>query len=173
MEQSTTMIGSAVRRTTQIPFGVHQPDRLFHTYVVGQTGTGKTTLIEHMAFQDAANGRGFGVIDPHGDMAESLSKRMTRPHIHWRVADRYSPYGYNPLTRASVHHRPLIAAGLIEALKKQWSDSWGARMEHLLRYAVLALLEVPDADMRDIVRLYVDKDFRRTVIPRVTDPQVR
>jgi hypothetical protein len=67
----------------------------------------------------------------------------------------------------------LLASGLIETLKKQWADSWGARMEHLLRYAILALLDQPQADIRDIVRLYVDKEFRREVVARIGDEQVR
>jgi len=71
-----------------------------------------------------------------------------------------------------IGYRPLIASGLIDTLKKQWADAWGARMEHLLRYAILALLEQPKADIRDIVRLFVEKDFRRAVIGRISDPQV-
>ncbi|QJB69865.1 type IV secretory system conjugative DNA transfer family protein [Parasphingorhabdus halotolerans] len=173
MQNSVTIIGNAFHRTTPRRFGIQQADRLHHFFAMGQTGTGKSTLIEQMALQDAEAGRGFCIIDPHGDMAESLAGKIKQSHIHWRVADAASPYGYNPLTPASAKHRPLIASGLIETLKKQWSDSWGARMEHLLRYSILALLELPQADMRDITRMYIDKDFRRTVVPRITDPQVR
>lgn len=95
------------------------------------------------------------------------------PHRYWNLADEQSPYGYNPLTRTSASFRPLIASGLIDALRKQWADAWGARMEHLLRYALLALLEQPKTDIRDIMRLFVEKPFQKEVIARISDPQVR
>ena len=87
------------------------------------------------------------------------------------MADANSPFGYNPLTRTSPELRPLIASGLIEALKKQWSEAWGVRMEHLLRYAILALLEQPKTDLRDILRIYLEREFRAKVLANVTDPQ--
>ncbi|MCF6271566.1 MAG: type IV secretion system DNA-binding domain-containing protein [Rhodobacteraceae bacterium] len=144
-----------------------------HLYIVGQTGTGKSTLLLNMARQDARAGLGFCLIDPHGDLADILSSSLGAEHLYWRVADPESRYGYNPLTRVSAAHRPIVASGFIDALKKQWPDAWGARMEHLLRYAILALLETPHADIRDIVRVYVDKDFRHSVLQHVQDPQVR
>jgi DNA helicase HerA-like ATPase len=167
------MLGEAYRQYGDQPFGINQADRLLHLYVIGQTGTGKSTLLHNMALQDARAGVGFCLIDPHGDLAMAVSARIDREHIYWNVADPSSPYGYNPITRASAAHRPLIASGLIDTLKKQWADSWGARMEHLLRYAILALLEQPRADIRDIIRLYIDKEFRRQVIARISDEQVR
>jgi hypothetical protein len=167
-----TPLGLGYRHYGDIPFGIRLADRLMHLYVIGQTGTGKSTLLGNLALHDARAGIGFCLIDPHGDLASDISDRLTVPHLHWNVADPRSPYGYNPLTRVSASYRPLIASGLIESLKKQWADAWGARMEHLLRYAILALLEQPSADIRDIVRLYVEKDFRRKVISRVTDAQV-
>lgn len=173
MDDSLTMLGDAFRRTARLPFGIAQPDRLHHLYVIGQTGTGKSTLLEQMALQDVEAGRGLCLIDPHGDLAESLHHKIDKPHIYWRVSDPSSPYGYNPLTRVSAAHRPLIASGLIDAMRKQWADSWGARMEHLLRYAILALLELPQADLRDIIRIYTDREFRKTVLPHITDSQVR
>jgi len=166
------MLGVCDRRYKQLTFGIKQPDRLLHMYIIGQTGTGKSTLLANMAWQDAQTGIGFCLVDPHGDLAERLSKELTTEHLYWDVADPSSPYGYNPLTKTSAALRPLIASGLIETLKKQWSDAWGARMEHLLRYAVLALLEQPHADMRDIVPLFHDKIMRRRVIGNITDPQV-
>ncbi|MDH3264580.1 MAG: hypothetical protein OEM24_11340 [Paracoccaceae bacterium] len=168
-----TTLGLAYRRYGDRPFGIRLPDRLMHLYLIGQTGTGKSTLLLNIALQDARAGIGFCLVDPHGDLAEDLSARLGVAHRYWDVADPESPYGYNPLTRVSAGFRPLIASGLIDALKKQWQDAWGARMEHLLRYAILALLEQPGADIRDIVRLYVEKDFRHRVVARVTDPQVR
>lgn len=152
---------------------MRERDRLMHVYMIGQTGTGKSTLIGNLVKQDAVAGRGFCLIDPHGDLASRLRQTIKSDHIYWNVADPSSPYGYNPLTRASAPYRPLIASGLIETLKKQWSDAWGARMEHLLRYAILALLELPRTDLRDVTRIFYDRDFRQSVIPGVTDPQVR
>ncbi|MEM9370158.1 MAG: DUF87 domain-containing protein [Pseudomonadota bacterium] len=168
-----SQIGFAYNRYGDRPFGMRLGDRLSHLYIVGQTGTGKSTLLGNLARQDAAQGTGFCLLDPHGDLAASIHADLSIPHRYWDVANPASPFGYNPLTRVSASYRPLIASGLIDTMKKQWSDAWGARMEHLLRYAILALLEHPRADIRDIVRLYVDKDFRRSVISRVADEQVR
>ncbi|MDJ0977250.1 MAG: hypothetical protein QNI87_01810 [Erythrobacter sp.] len=149
-------------------------DRLSHQYIIGQTGTGKSTMLKNMALQDAANGTGFCLIDPHGDLTNELCAIIDRDLIYWRVGDPTCPYGYNPITCVPAALRPLIASGFIETLKKQWGDrNWGPRMEHLLRQAVLALLNQPASDMSEIVRLYVDKDFRRAVVARLTDPQLR
>ena len=168
-----TLLGHAYRHHGDTPFGIALPDRLMHLYIIGQTGTGKSTLLLNMARQDARSGVGFCLIDPHGDMAKTLHASLSVPHKYWNVADATSPYGYNPLTRVSAPLRPLITSGLIDAFKKQWADAWGARMEHLLRYAVLALLEQPRADLRDIMRLFIEKPFLQTVIARITDEQVR
>lgn len=167
-----TTLGQAHYRYGDFRFGIRLADRLMHLYIIGQTGTGKSTLLANVARQDARAGIGFCLIDPHGDLAEELAASLGASHIYWDVADPKSPYGYNPLTRVSAAHRSLVASGFIEALKKQWEDAWGARMEHLLRYAVLALLEQPYADIRDIVRMFVEKDFRRSVVAKLTDAQV-
>ena len=168
-----TSIAKAYTRQGDVPFGIRLPDRLLHLYVIGQTGTGKSTLLGRLAAQDARRGHGFCLIDPHGDLARQLSATLSEPHRYWDAADPASPYGYNPLTHVSAAHRPLVASGLLETLKRQWHEAWGVRMEHLLRYALLALLEQPQADLRDVIRLFTEKDFRRQVVARVTDAQVR
>ncbi|QXT41030.1 type IV secretory system conjugative DNA transfer family protein [Gymnodinialimonas ceratoperidinii] len=147
-------------------------DRLQHLFAIGQTGTGKSTLLRVLIEQDVAAGRGVMLIDPHGDLALALHHSLQRSHHYWDPADPGCRLGYNPLTPAGPAIRPLITGGLIDALKKQWADAWGARMEHLLRYAVLALLESPAPDLRDIMRLYLEKDFREQVLSCVTDLQV-
>ena len=166
-------LGNAYSRYGDFPFGIMLKDRLSHLYVIGQTGTGKSTLLCNLARQDAQSGIGFCLIDPHGDLAADLHRTISAPHHYWNVADPACEYGYNPVSRVSGSFRPLVASGFIDTLKRQWSDAWGARMEHLLRYAILALLEQPKADIRDIVRLYVDKTYRKLIVGRVTDQQVR
>ena len=169
-----SILGLAFQRYHEpTPFGIGRRDRLLHLYIVGQTGTGKSTLLSNLALQDAEQGSGFCLIDPHGDLAEGVHQALQTPHRYWEVADPACPYGYNPLARVAEPFRPLIASGLIEALKKQWPEAWGARMEHLLRHAVLALLEQDHADLRDIMKLFVFKGFRRQVTERISDPQVR
>lgn len=167
-----TTLGMAFRNQGSFPFGIRLRDRLSHTFLIGQTGTGKSTLIESMAVQDAEAEIGLCVIDPHGDLAERLSEKLGNRAIYWRVADPSSPYGYNPLTRTSAALRPLVTSGLIDTMKAQWADAWGVRMEHLLRYAALALLEKPQTNMQDILRIYLEKDFRKEVLTQVQDEQV-
>ena len=141
-----------------------------HMYVIGQTGVGKTTFLKNLMVQDNAAGRGFCFVDPHGDMASELSSFCD---IYWHPADPACPYGYNPLSFVTPEFRPLLASGLIETLKKQWEDAWGVRMEHLLRFALLALLERPGSSLDDIVPMFLDQRFRSEVLTKVTDAHVR
>ena len=170
---TVTSLGIAHHRYTPQPFGIKEADRRLHLYVIGQTGTGKTTLLQNLAVQDAWAKRNFILIDPHGDMAEALHAALGDACLYWNVADPASPYGYNPIAPVSPLYRPLVASGLLEALKKQWGvDAWGPRMEHLLRYSLLLLLEQSQATLTDIGRLFVDKQFRRDLTARIADPQV-
>lgn len=171
-QNQVTNLGLAYSRYGDRPFGIYLQDRLTHAYILGQTGTGKSTLLHNMAMQDAHNSVGFCLIDPHGDLAQQLTQTIKREHVYWDMGNARCPYGYNPLTRVSEPLRPLVASGLIETLQKQWADAWGPRMEHLLRYAILALLSVPNSDLRDIVCMFVEKDFRREVLSYVSDEQV-
>lgn len=173
MQSRFTTLGTAHRRYNDgRQFGIAQPDRLMHQILIGQTGTGKSSLMANMAKQDAEQGNGFCLIDPHGDLAAALSTHLGKPHVYWNVADPECAYGYNPLTATSAALRPLVTSGLIETLKQQWADAWGARMEHLLRFAILALLEQPKTDLRDVVPLFLNKTFREQITNRLTDPQV-
>lgn len=164
-------------RPPQRIFGIRQADRLSHMYIIGKTGVGKTTLLETLALEDIHSGRGLAVIDPHGDLAERLS-RSTPPRrlgdlVYVDAADPAQPYGYNPLRRVRVDKIPLAASGLLEAMKKLWDEAWGVRMEHVLRNALYALIEYGEATVADVLRLLSDKSFRRSVIDKVTNAKVR
>ena len=168
-----TLLGRTIGRQPHRVFGILEPDRLFHTYIIGQTGTGKSTLMGSMVRQDIANGRGFGLIDPHGDLSGEVAELIGDGGIHWNLADPACPYGYNPLTYVAAEYRPLVASGLIDTLKKQWAEAWGVRMEHLLRHAILALLDRPGSTLRDIMPMFIRKAFRQEVLAFVEDPEVR
>lgn len=168
-----TMIGQTRGRHPERLFGMHQSDRLFHTYIIGQTGTGKSTLLAQMIKQDIAHGQGCCLIDPHGDLAGSVAQTAGDEAIYWDAADPNCPFGYNPLTYVSEQYRPLVASGLIDTLKKQWADAWGARMEHLLRYALLALLSRPGSSLQDVIPMFLESGFRQKVLASVTDEQVQ
>lgn len=172
IKETIQIIGETRCRPPAKRFGIYQSDRLFHVAMFGQTGTGKSTLMKQMMSQDLQQGQGFCLIDPHGDLAKEVRELAGSNAIYWDPADSNCPYGYNPITYVSSEYRPLVASGLIDTLKKQWSDAWGARMEHLLRYSVLALLEQPNSDLRDIVPMFTDKHFRAQMVSQVTDDQV-
>jgi len=158
-------------------FGIKQKNRRGHMYLVGKTGTGKSTLIQTLARHDLQMGYGLAVIDPHGDLAEGILDAVPPSRIqdviYLNPADLDFPLAFNPLEAVPPDKRYLVASGLIVTLKKVWSDFWGPRLEHILRHAVLTLLEQPDSTLLDIPRLLTDERFREIAVSRVTHPQVR
>jgi type IV secretory pathway TraG/TraD family ATPase VirD4 len=158
-------------------FGIKNEDRFSHVYIIGKTGTGKTTLLETMAVQDLELGHGFALIDPHGDLVERVAARIPasrRPDVvYFNVPDGSQPYGYNPLRHVSPDRIALAASGMMEVLKKMWPDAWGVRMEHILRNVLMALLEQPHATLHDILRVFSDKTFRKQVAASLRNETVR
>jgi type IV secretory pathway TraG/TraD family ATPase VirD4 len=167
-----TIIGKTTGRYRPRLFGIRQPDRLMHKYIIGQTGVGKTTFLHNLMRQDIAAGRGFCFIDPHGDLAGEIAASGNGCDFYWNPADPDCSLGYNPLSFVTPEFRPLLASGLIDTLKKQWADAWGVRMEHLLRFALLALLERPGSSLDNIGPMFLDKEFRSQVLCKVTDDHV-
>jgi len=159
------------------PFGIQQADRLSHMYVIGKTGVGKSTLLETLALQDLAAGRGFALIDPHGDLVERIFAAVPaeqRGRVSYLNApDPSQPFGYNPLRRVRDDKIPLAVSGLLETMKKLWPDAWGVRMEHVLRNTLYALLERDNSSLPDILRLYSDEDFRKGVVGAIRNETVR
>ena len=171
------LLGKTNARAIHRAFGMHCHDRLTHTYIIGETGVGKTTFLEGMILQDIAAGRGCMFIDPHGDAVRSISRRVPEGHddrvIRIDLSDPTLGTGYNPLTRVSAAYRPLVASGLMAVMKKMWSDAWGVRMEHILRNTLLALLDQPEAQLPDVLLMLGDKRFRYHAIRNIENEQVR
>lgn len=157
--------------------GIKQSDRLSHMYVLGKTGTGKSTLLETLARQDVSAGRGFALIDPHGDLAERVWAELPEPArdrvTYLNAPDPLQPFGYNPLRRVRPDRIPLAASGMIETLRKLWPNAWGVRMEHVLRNSLYALLERDDATLPDILRLFADKAYRKAVARNIDNLVVK
>ena len=158
-------------------FGIKEKNRRGHMYVIGKTGTGKSTLIENMIVSDINDGNGVGLIDPHGDLAGDILNHVPEERvndvIYFSPADIAYPVAFNPLEAVPADYRGLVVSGIISAFKKVWSDSWGPRLEHILRHALLTLIERPGSTFIDLPRLLTDKDFRASVLAGVTTQQVR
>lgn len=172
-----TILGETTGRPPSRRFGIKQADRTSHLWVIGKTGAGKSTLLGQIAAQDLAAGRGFALIDPHGDLVETIARAVPASLAHrvryLNVPDAIQPYGYNPLRRVPDQKIPLAASGLLEALKKLWPDAWGVRMEHLLRSTLFALLERDGSTLPDILKLYANDGFRAQVVRRLRNQTVR
>lgn len=156
---------------------IKQQDRLSHMYIIGKTGVGKSTLLETLAWQDFVAGRGFALVDPHGDLVEYLAERIgaldKKRVVYLNATDPWQPFGYNPLRRVREDKIPLAVSGLLETLKKIWPDAWGVRMEHVLRNSLYALLEREGSTLPDILALFTDDEFRREVTRGIRNPVVK
>lgn len=170
-------LGRTTYRRTFRPLHIHEADRLFHVHVVGKTGVGKSSLLETLAHQDLACGRGFALIDPHGDTAHAVIASANDDErdciIYLNATDPTQPFGYNPLRQVRDDKIPLAASGLLDTFRKLWPDAWGVRMEHVLRASLYALLERPGSTLPDILRLYADDELRRAITGRVRNEVVR
>ena len=158
-------------------FGIKRADRRAHLYVLGKTGTGKSTLLETFMLDDLQKDCGFALLDPHGDLVKRIKQlipeRRLADVIDFDVPDKNQPYGFNPLSNVAPDKRPLASSGLIQVFKHLWLDSWGPRLEHILRNSLLSLLDYPGAALPDIQKLLTDKYFRQKVVACVENKQVR
>jgi hypothetical protein len=158
-------------------FGIREKNRRGHMYLIGKTGTGKSSLIANMAVHDIRQGNGIAVIDPHGDLIETLfshlPKERIRDVIYVNPGDIEYPVAFNPLSKVAPHYQHLVVSGLISVFKKIWFEFWGPRLEHILRHALFTLLEYPDATLLDIPNLLTESQFRAKVLRHLTNPQVR
>lgn len=161
----------------ETPFGLRRADRRQHVFVVGKSGTGKTTLLRNLILQDIAAGHGIGVIDPHGDLALDLLDHIpparTDDVVYFNPADQDYPIGFNLLARVPNENRHLVASGIVGVLKSIWRDSWGPRLEYILYATVAALLECENVTILGIQRMLVDEQYRSWVVKQVQDPVVR
>ena len=177
MQNEITPIGITNWRNNRIPFGIRDKDRLGHIYVVGKTGVGKSTLLANMAISDIQKGKGVAVIDPHGDIAQNLldyiPKHRIKDVIYFNPADIEYPIAFNPLHAIHPDHHHLVASGMVSTFKKIWSESWGPRLEHMLRFTILALLEYPHATLLDIQPMLTDACTRKTILEYVKNSNTR
>ncbi|MDQ3123655.1 MAG: type IV secretory system conjugative DNA transfer family protein, partial [bacterium] len=175
-ERTLSLFGVTNFRGTNTVFGAHRSDRGRHIYVIGQTGTGKTGLLELLTMSDIFYDEGFCVIDPHGDYAQNMlrfiPKRRLKDVIYFNPSDTEFPIGFNPLEVTDPTLKNHISSELVGVLKRMF-ESWGPRLEYILRYTILALLDYPNATMLDITRMLTEKQFRNDVIKHISDPVVR
>jgi hypothetical protein len=157
-------------------FGMPRGDRGRHLYILGQTGVGKSGLLELLTISDIYSPYGFAVIDPHGDYAQNILKRIPKERVkdvlYFNAADTEFPVAFNPLEVYDDKLKTHTCSELIGVLKRLF-ESWGPRLEYILRYTILALLDYPNATMLDITRMLTDKKFRNEVLTYVHDPVVR
>lgn len=156
-------------------FGIKQgEDRRRHTYIIGKSGTGKTTLIANMAIDDIRKGRGVAVIDPHGDLCNTILDYVPSNRVndccYFNPADPEYVYPLNVLEAKNESQKELIASGVISIFKKLYGTvSWGPRLEHILRNTVLTLVNVPNTDLTHIVEILTNKSYREKVVSQLTN----
>lgn len=158
-------------------FGVKDVDRRKHVYIMGKTGAGKSTLIANMAIDDIRKDRGIGIIDPHGDLTEQIldyiPKRRLNDVVYLEPFDTQRPFSLNVLEIKNKQHKDLIASGIVSIFAKIYADSWGPRLEYILRNTIFSLLEIPGTTLIDALRILSEKGYRDKVVPQISDPVIR
>lgn len=176
-DHSVTVLGRAVFRGRSVKCGLLPDDRRRHLLLLGKTGMGKSTLLQQLITADIAAGRGVALIDPHGDLCEavlqSIPRHRTNDVILFDATDRLHPVAFNVLQCERPSDRPLVASAVLSAFKKLYGDSWGPRLEHILRNCLLLLLEHPGTTLVSIQQLLTDGRFRQQLVNRSRDPVVR
>ncbi len=157
-------------------FGLLRRDRSRHVYIIGQTGAGKSGMLELLALSDIFYNQGYCIIDPHGDFAidnlRFIPESRVNDVVYFNPADTAFPVAFNPLEVTDPAKKPNICSEVIGVLKRMFGDSWGPRLEHILRYTLLALLDRPETTLLDISRLLTDKDFRKETLEYCKDVTV-
>jgi len=176
IDENISAFGLTNFRGINHQFGMLRYDRSRHMYIIGQTGAGKSGTLELLALSDIFHGQGYAIIDPHGDFATDnlrfIPGSRTEDVVYFNPADTAYPLGFNPLEVSDPAHKTNISSEVIGVLKRMFGESWGPRLEYILRYTILALLDRPETTMLDITRMLTDKKFRKETLGYCTDTVV-
>ena len=177
-DDRVTYLGKTESRGKSVKFGIRESDRARHMYIIGQTGVGKSTLLEEMAIQDFQNGGGVIFMDPHGQSVTNLlnhvPKERVKDVIYFAPHDADNPIALNIMEDVGYDKRHLVVGSLLSSFRRIWGpEAWSDRMENILSHTLLALLEHPNTTLLDIGRMYSSKEFRNEVVSDLKDPQIR
>lgn len=178
MADDDTLLGTTTRGLDlDAPVTLSRDDRRRHLYVIGKTGTGKSTLLQSLILSDLAAGGGLAFLDPHGDTARAIIKSTPRHRIsdiiYLDPADLAHPVGFNPLYGVPPDRRPLVTAHVVSTFKHIWVDSWGPRLAYVLQNSVRLLLDSTGSTLLGLPSLLVNDRYRDRLLARCQDPQVR
>ncbi|MCK8479034.1 type IV secretory system conjugative DNA transfer family protein [Psychroserpens algicola] len=165
-------------REERLTFGIRLHDRLYHFYIIGRTGTGKTTLLKTKISQDLKKGFGLCLIDIHGDLVSQITnlipEHRLKDIVYLNATDPNLKLGYNPLRKVSIEKQPLVASNILEVFERLWGNkSWGVKLSHILRNVILLLLQQNHATFSDILKVLQDSNFRSLCLKQVTNEEVR
>jgi hypothetical protein len=176
IDENISAFGLTNFRGINHQFGMLRTDRSRHVYIIGQTGAGKSGTLELFALSDIYHGQGYAIIDPHGDFAVDnmrfIPGSRLQDVVYFNPADTAYPLGFNPLEVTNPNQKTNISSEVIGVLKRMFGESWGPRLEYILRYTILALLDRPTTTMLDITRMLTDKKFRNETLEYCTDTVV-
>ncbi len=177
LNKNITYIGAVDIRGEKRLFGIKEKDRQYHTYVLGKSGTGKTTMLMNMALQDIWNGKGVCVMDPHGEFADQMIKsappERANDIVYFNPADIKYPIGIDILDLPDPSLKHIVVSDVISIFKHLWKVDWNSQLENIIRNCLLALVDVPKSSILDIIRILTDNDFREMVLSKVKDEVVR
>lgn len=175
-EEEKTRINFFARtefRNAPATFGIKKDDRRKHLYIVGKTGTGKSTMIANMAINDMRNRQGVAVVDPHGDLGDILldfvPSYRTNDVAYLDPSDTEHPFHLNPLEVKTPAFRDLVASGIVSIFYKLYHYSWGPRLEYILRNTILTLLHVPSTTLLQVPELLTNDHYRTKVVEKLPD----
>lgn len=181
MPNQGLLLGYNIFREAKRPIRLDLSDRQRHMYVVGQTGTGKSTFMENLALQDMLNGDGFAFVDPHGDVAEKLlamvPRERTEDVIYFSPADMDYPMGLNMFEFDQPEQKDFLVQEAINMLYKLYDPQRqgiiGPRYEHWFRNAALTVMANPaGGTFIDIPKVFTDKQYEKELKQHVTDQTV-
>lgn len=176
IDENISAFGLTNFRGINHQFGLQRIDRSRHVYIIGQTGAGKSGMLELLALSDVFYNQGYCIIDPHGDFAidnlKFVPESRVKDVVYFNPADTAFPVAFNPLEYTDPSRKPNICSEVIGVLKRMFGDSWGPRLEHILRYTLLALLDRPSTTLLDISRMLTDKEFRKETLEYCQDVTV-
>lgn len=175
--KDVTYLGYSTYRDQNKLFGIKRKDRRQHTYILGKSGTGKSSLMFNMIIQNIYNGDGVCMIDPHGENVEhvlaSIPPHRVKDVVYFNPADTDYHIGFNVLEIVDPKYKNLVSSGLMGIFTKIWANAWSARMEYILNNTILALLDTPETTLLGVTRMLVDKEYRQKIISNLKDPVIK